>query len=323
MIVKIAKIAGLGLAFALVTGISAYLTLTLIIKSEDTVIVPDLEGKDVVYALEILTELELNTKVKGSEYTGDIPKNHVVFQEPQPGSEIKKGRDVRIILSKGPKTFAMPYLMGLSIQQADIILEENDLCRGELARTYHLQMEKEHVMDQVPASGIIVSRGACVDLLVSLGRRPAAFKMPDLAGLTLEDALQSIERLNLVIGELKSAYQNDKPRNTIVEQEPVFGHRVVIGSTVRLLINRELQKERTGRSAGQATGNLFSYRLASGFLNRHIRVSLNTAGFTNDLFDDFVKAGEEIWLLIPTDHEATVFLYENDKLIKTQRYEAY
>jgi hypothetical protein len=147
--------------------------------------------------------------------------------------------------------------------------------------------------------------------------------MPDLAGLTLEDALQSIERHNLVIGELKSAYQRHKPRNTVVEQEPVSGQRVVTGSTVRLLINRETQKESAGHSTGLATGNLFSYRLDSGFLNRHIRVSLNTAGFTNDLFDDFVKAGEEIWLLIPTDREATIFLYENDKLIKTQRYNAY
>ena len=323
MIVKIAKIVGLGLAFVFIAGISAYLTLTLIIKSEDTVIVPQLEGKDVVYALEILTELELNTKVKGSEYTGDIPKNHVVFQEPQPGSEIKKGRDVRIVLSKGPKTFAMPHLLGLSIQQADIILEENDMCRGEFSRTYHLQMEKDFVLAQVPASGTVVSRGTCVDLLVSLGQKPPAFKMPDLAGMTLEDALQSIERLDLVIGELKSAFQRNKPRNTIVEQEPVSGQRVVIGSTVRLLINRESQKEIERHSTDRTTGNLFSYRLASGFLNRHIRVSLNTGGFTNDLFDDFVKAGEEIWLLIPTDREATVFLYENDRLIKTQVFNAY
>jgi hypothetical protein len=86
VIAKIAKIGGVAFAFVVVAGISAYLTLTLIIKTEDTVIVPDLEGKDVVYALELLTELELNTKVKGSEYTTDIPKNHVVFQEPQPGS---------------------------------------------------------------------------------------------------------------------------------------------------------------------------------------------------------------------------------------------
>jgi len=323
VIVKIAKIAGLIFAFTLVAGISAYLTLTLIIKSEDTVIVPHLEGKDVVYALEILTELELNTKVKGSEYTGDIPKNHVVFQDPQPGSEIKKGRDVRIILSKGPKTFAMPHLRGLSIQQANIILDENDMCQGELSRTHHRQMEKDFVLAQVPASAKVVSRGSCVDLLVSMGRRPTALKMPDLAGLTLEDALQSIERHDLVIGELKSAYQGNKPRNTIVEHEPVSGQRVITGNSVHLLVNREARKERAGLAAGLATGNLFSYRLDSGFLNRHIRVRLNTAGFTNDLFDDFVKAGEEIWLLIPTDHEATVFLYENDRLIKTQVYIAY
>jgi hypothetical protein len=96
-----------------------------------------------------------------------------------------------------------------------------------------------------------------------------------------------------------------------------------MGGIVRLLVNREARDAMTADSEWQTNGSLFSYRLASGFLNRHIRVSLNSAGITNDLFDDFVKAGEEIWLLIPTDREATVFLYENDKLIKTQRYNAY
>ena len=322
MIAKISKIAALGFVFVCVAGISAYLSLTLIIKSEDTVIVPDLEGKDVVYALELLTELDLNTKVKGSEYTTDIPKNHVVFQEPRPGSEIKKGRDVKITISKGPRTVSMPNLFALSVQQANIILDENDMCQGELSRTYSQKVEKDGIMAQVPPPGTIINRGACVDLLVSLGHRPRAFKMPDLAGLTLEDALQSLEKASLIIGELKSAYQKNKPRNIIVEQEPESGHRVIIGSTVSLLINREPKKERSGKY-GQTTGSLFSYRLESGFLNRRIRVSLNSAGFTNDLFDDFVKAGEEIWLLIPRDKEATLFLYENDKLIKTQTYEGW
>ncbi len=323
MIAKIAKIVGVAFAIVLVAGISAYFTLTLIIKSEDTVIVPNLEGKNVVYALELLTELELNTKVKGSEYTSDIPKNHVVFQEPQPGSEIKKGRDVKIIISKGPKTVSMPNLIALSVQQANIILEENDMCQGELSRTYNTEVEKDRIMAQVPSAGTVIARGACIDLLVSKGARPSAFKMPDLAGLTLEDALQSIEKVNLTIGELKSAYQKSKPRNIIVEQEPVSGQRVIIGSPVSLLINREPQKERSGQLYGQSAGSLFRYRLDNGFLNRRIRVSLNRAGFTNDLFDDFVKAGEEIWLLIPRDKEATLFLYENDRLIKTQTYEAY
>jgi serine/threonine-protein kinase len=323
VIAKIVKIAGVAIAFALVAGISAYLSLTMIIKSEDTVIVPDLEGKDVVYALELLTELELNTKVKGSEYTTDIPKNHVVFQQPQPGSEIKKGRDVKIIISKGPKTVSMPNLNTLSIQQANIILEENGMCQGDLSRTYSTEIEKDGIIAQVPAAGSVISRGTCIDLLVSKGPRPVAFKMPELAGLTLEDALQLIEKIKLNIGKLKSAYQKGKPRNIIVEQEPVSGQRVIIGSPVSLLINREPHKERSEQYYGQAAGSIFSYRLDNGFLNRHIRISLNSAGFTNDLFDDFVKAGEEIWLLIPRDKEATLFLYENDRLVKTQTYDAY
>ncbi len=323
MIAKIGKIAGLALAFIFVAGISAYLSLTLIIKSEDTVIVPNLEGKDVVYALELLTELELNTKVRGSEYTNDVPKNYVIFQEPQAGAEIKKGRDVKIILSKGPKTLFMPNLLALSIQQANIILEENGMCQGELSRTYHSRVEKDHVIAQVPPQGAMISRGECVDVLVSMGARPKAFKMPDLIGLTLEDALQSIEKVELVIGEIKSAFQKNKPRNSIIKQSPTPGDRVIALSPVSLLINREPQKESPGQLHGQATGSLFSYRLDSGFLKRRIRISLNSAGFTNDLFDDFVKAGEEIWLLIPRDHEATVFLYENDRLIRTQTYDAY
>ena len=323
MIAKITKIAGLGLAFILVAGISAYLTLALIIKSEDTVIVPSLEGKDVVYALELLTELELNTKVKGSEYTADIPKNYVVFQEPQPGAEIKKGRDVKIILSKGPKTVSMPNLLDLSVQQANIILEEYGICQGELSRTYNKKVEKDHIIAQVPSQGTMISRGGCVDLLISMGVQSKAFKMPDLIGLTLEDALQSIEKVKLVIGEIKSSYHKNKPRDIIVKQAPTSGHRVIAASPVSLLINRESKKERPDRPYGQYTASLFSYRLDNGFLKRRIRVSLNSAGFTNDLFDDYVKAGEEIWLLIPRDSEATLFLYENDKLIKTQTYDAY
>jgi beta-lactam-binding protein with PASTA domain len=323
VITRIAKICALGLTFIVVAAVSAYLTLTLIVKSEDTVIVPNLEGKDVVYGLELLTELELNTKVRGSEYTNDVPKNYVIFQDPPPGAEIKKGRDVKIILSKGPKTLFMPNLLALSIQQANITLEENGICQGELSRTYHSRIEKDHIIAQVPPQGTMISRGECVDVLVSMGAQPKAFKMPDLIGLTLEDALQSIEKLELVMGEIKSAFQKNRPRNSIVKQSPAPGDRVIALSPVNLLINREPQQEKSDQLLGPSSGSFFSYRLDSGFLKRHIRVSLNSAGFTNDLFNDFVKAGEEIWLLIPRDHEATVFLYENDRLIRTQTYDAY
>lgn len=322
MIGRILKIAALALAFFLVAGISGYLTLTLIIKSEDTVIVPDLVTRDVVYALELLTDLELNTKVKGSEYSSDIAKNHVIYQNPSPGSEIKKGRDVRIIISKGPKLINLPQLTTLSTQQARIILEENDLCLGESSRTHHESILEGHVISQIPSAGTMIARGACVDLLISTGRRAKAFKMPDLSGLSIDAAILSIEKLNLNVGEIKSTFQKNMPRNIVVGQSPLSGYRVLVGSTVSLAINRKSAGDKQADGYRKNSGSLFRYRIENGFLKRRIRVSLNSAGFTNDIFYEFVKPGEEIWLLIPTDSDATVFLYEDDELIRTETYEA-
>jgi len=323
VIARILKIAGLAAAFILAAGISAYLTLSLIIQSEDTVIVPDLSGKDVVYALEFLTDLELNTKVKGSEYSEDIPKNHVIFQDPSAGDEIKKGRDVRIIISKGPKRISMPNLIRLTVQQARLILEENGICPGELSQTYSESVEKDYIITQVPSPGSMITRGSCVDFLISQGGRPKAYKMPNLNGQTLNEAILSLEKAHLNIGEIKSSFDKSKLRDVILNQEPLPGYRVITGTTVNLVINRKSLKKGSSVLQAQKFGSLFRYRLQNGFLNRHIRVKLNSAGITTDLFDEFVKPGEEIWLLIPRDNDATVLLYEDDNLVKTETYDAW
>jgi len=320
MIARIAKIAAVCLAFILVAGITAYFTITFLIKSEDTVIVPDFIGKDVVYVLEYLTDLGLNTKVRGSEYSPEIPKNHVIYQEPEPGAEIKKGRDVRIIISKGAQTVLMPNLIGLSFSQARIILEENGLCPGNQSDIYDRNIEKEGVIAQTPWPATKVQRGTCVDLLVSLGKFGNAYKMPDLDGLTLENAILLIEKFDLPLGEIKSQYFKSRPRNTVVSQKPLAGYRVTEGSPVNLVINRRPRKKDQEYEPDEKAPNIFTYRLNNGFLRRHIRVELKSNGFTHDLFDEFMKPGEEIWLLIPTNNEATLLIYEDDQLIGTHVY---
>lgn len=322
MISRILKIAVLFFLFVLVVGAGAYFTLTLIIKSEDTVVVPDLSGKNVVYVLELLTDLGLNTKVKGSEYNADVPENNVIFQEPEPGAEIKKGRDVRIVISKGAKSILMPNLKGLFVRQARIILEENSLRRGEISGTYSNSIKKDEIIAQFPFQGTMITRGECVNLLVSVGVRPRAYKMPDLLGLSLSSAITVIESIDLVLGEIKTHFYKDKPINTVVAQELLFGYRVTQGSTVNIVINRKPVGKGHNYLNESQGGSLFRHRIEDGFLKRHIRVRLNSFGVSIDLFDGFMKPGEEIWLLIPRRNNSTVFLYEDGELIKTLVYDA-
>ena len=322
MIPRVIKIATLLFVFIFIVAGSAYLTLTLIIKSEDTVVVPDLIGKDVVYALELLTDLGLNTKVEGSEYSDEVPKNNVILQDPEPGSEIKKDRDVRVIISKGPKFILMPNLEGLSVQQAQIILEENSLCLGGTSSTYSNIIKKETIIAQAPLPETVTIRGGCVHLLVSMGNRPRAYQMPDLRGLSLDRAIPLVENRNLVLGAITSLFHKEKPIDTIVNQEPLSGHRIIEGSTVNLVINRKPGGKDPEYFPGSQGGSLFRYRLKDGFLKRHIRVVLNSYGVSNVIFENFMKPGEDLWLIIPKYNHATVFLYEDNDLIKTQVFEA-
>jgi serine/threonine-protein kinase len=322
VISRIFKLAALFFLFVLIVGASAYLTLTLIIKSEDTVVVPDLSGKNIVYVLELLTDLGLNTKVKGSEYSADVPENNVLFQEPEPGAEIKKGRDVRIIISKGAKSILMPNLKGLFVRQARIILEENNLRSGKISSTYSNTIKKDEIIAQIPSPGTMITRGEYVNLLVSMGIKPRAYKMPDLIGLSLNSAITMIESIDLVLGEITTHFYENKPLNTIVGQELLSGYRVTQGNAVNLVINRKPVKRGRKYLKESREGGLFRYRLKDGFLKRHIRVRLNSFGVSADLFDGFMKPGEEIWLLIPSHNNATVFLYEDGELLKTFVYDA-
>ncbi|MEW6671758.1 MAG: PASTA domain-containing protein [Thermodesulfobacteriota bacterium] len=323
MIKRIAKIGVLLICFLAVVGISAYLTITLIIRSEDTVVVPDLNGKDVVYVLKILTDLGLNAKVKGSEYHDAVPMNHVIYQEPEPGTEIKKGRDIRIVISKGTLAVPTPNLVGLPLYQARIILEENGLCQGKASTTYSDRVKKDEVMAQVPLPGAMITRSTCVDLLTSLGIRPGAYKMPDLMGSPLEEAILLIESSNLLVGNIKSVTSGSGAVNAIVGQEPAPGDRVFEGGSVNLEV-----KTKAGGMQGAVIEDaggvrLYRYRPAGGFIKERVGIKASWFGLSVDLYDEFVGPGQEVWVLIPKNQDVSVSLYKNDVLAESRFFPAW
>lgn len=323
MIKRTAKIGVLLIVFLMVVGVSAYLTVTLIVRSEDAVVVPDLNGKDVVYALKILTDLGLNTKVKGSEYDDAVPMNHVIYQEPEPGSEIKRGRDIRIVISKGSLTVLTPNLVGLPLQQARIILDENGLSLGKASAAYSDSAKNEEVIAQVPLPGARIKRSTGVDLLTSMGVRPSAYKMPGLTGRPLEEAILLIESSNLLLGNIKSVSIGSEPMNAIVSQEPAAGERVFEGGTVNLEVNTKDSK--TGGAVIEDAGGvrLYRYRQESGFIKERIAIKVDWFGFSDYLYDEFVRPGQEIWVLIPKNQDVSVSLYKNDEFAEKQFFPAW
>jgi serine/threonine-protein kinase len=316
MFSKVTKIIFLMIALIILSGLSAYLTINLIIKSEDTVVVPDLTTKNVVHVLEQLTHLGLNTKVKAYRYSADVPKHHIIAQEPEAGAEIKKGRDIRLIISKGRQAVLMPKLTDLRLRQAEIIISGKDLRLGTLTKTHSGITEADAVMAQIPAPGSEIIRGAVVHLLVGIGPRPHFYKMAELTHLPLDEAIYLIENKRLILGQIKTEYHPDKPLNAIISQYPLHGYPVAAGSKVDLVINRS-NDEQGGVVPADRPVYLFRYRTESGFLNSHFLVKLDTGENASVFFDGYVKPGKELWLFIPREPDTTIFIYKDDKLVET------
>ena len=309
--------------FTLVVGLSAYVTFTLLVKAEETVIVPDLLTRDVIYCLELLTDMGLDIKVKDSVYDEIIPKNHVIYQQPEAGQEIKKGRDVQLVISKGKQKIFMPDLRRLPLAQALIIIEENDLRQNVLSQTYTSGGRQSLVLAQSPKTGSMVNRGTPVNLLVSLGPRPRACIMPDLIGSFLSSAILRIEEAGLSPGEITSRVYQNKPENTVAQQEPAPGERVLEKELVKLVVNREAGSSTSRILKGRGGVRLFQYKLEKGLLNRHIKVVWHCFGMAVEVHDKYWPPGSSIRVLIPAHRDATVLLYEDGQLIETEIYSSW
>lgn len=305
--------------FFAIAGASAYLTLSFVIESEETVVVPNLNGREAVYALELLSELGLNTRVEDNRFSAEVTKDMVISQQPEPGTVIKKGREVRVVLSKGPKTLSAPKLVGIALQRAETILANNGLKRGSTARTYHTEVQKDKIVAQSPGGGATVEKGEAIDLLISMGPRPASCKMPDISGLQLEKAMKVLEKCGLSLGKLQSVHRSNIGSNLIIEQSPLSGYYILPEQGVDLTINRWSSDKKEYADAADRD-LLFRYQLPAGVLKQHIRLELRAFGVTSTIYNELMAPEKKIWVMVPRYTDAAVFLYKNDQLIQTEVY---
>lgn len=321
MVRKVVKIILILVIFGTVAGLSAYLALTFIIKSEKTVIVPELAGKEVVYALSVLSGLGLNTKISATENHPTIPKDHVIFQEPGPGAEIKKGRDVYLVVSKGQSSLMIPTFDGMPLEKARIVIEQKGFCVGVISRAYNQAVATDHIFAQNPPPKTALAAGSCIDLLVSRGPRPTYYKMPRLSGLTLQTGLIAIENQQLILGKIITAWDNRHPMQTIIKQEPAAGSRVAVGQAVNLVVNRRKTDSMPEIPTVHRGVGLMRYRVASGFLRRHVKLNWKAFDIDTNLFDEFIAPGSEIWFLIPRGNMSKAALYVDNILVTTEFFE--
>lgn len=213
--------------FFVLLAVSSYYTVGYFIRGEE-VIAPDLTGRTVSDALDILKQRKLLLELDRSEPSDALDAGMILRQRPRAASRVKARTAMRVVISSGPRLTTLPTsLTGISEAEAGIELRRLGLNVGNISFLDQEGKTPDSVLAFDPPVGTGLLPGAKVNMLVAASGAGALRLMPNLQGLTPEKAVAEVKRYGL---EAAFSYDGQDPSAT---PGTVQGQSHAPGTTVR------------------------------------------------------------------------------------------
>ncbi|MBZ9635861.1 Stk1 family PASTA domain-containing Ser/Thr kinase [Clostridium sp. FP1] len=198
------------------------------VKVTAQLLVPKIIGLDKVEAKKTVEEKGLIYTEIGEE-NSEKPKGAVVECWPKEGTEIEANKEVRVKVSKGPEGLPVPYVKELDEASAKAAIEQKGLVLGNVTKEFSESVASGIVISQDPSAESLVQKGDKVNLVISKGADVKWSKVPELFGLSQNEAKGVLQNSNLKLGNTNEVETKDKsqdgkifnqtiPANTKVEQ---------------------------------------------------------------------------------------------------------
>jgi serine/threonine-protein kinase len=197
------------------------------------VTVPDLSGKTPEQARSELEKLNLKYDRGDDAFSADIASGRVCSQEPPAGETLEEGQTVVVHISKGKETGVVPDVKGMSEAEAIGSIEAAGFKVGYTDPEYD-DRTAGSVIRQSPTAASTADKGTTVTITLSAG--PQLVTVPELTGLTREQATSKLAELNLFIRFENKVTEQAVQIDKVVAQDPSVGASVAKSSTVTVYI---------------------------------------------------------------------------------------
>lgn len=143
---------------------------------------------------------------------------------------------IMMVITRHGSEFSLPDFTGQRIIEADISLDELDLKYEITSEEFSPGKEKGIILNQFPVAGTKVKSGRIIKFVISLGQKYVS--IPQLAGLSVRQAILDLETAGLTLGEIAWAFSDTLPERVIVFSYPASETEIPLGSPVNLMVNR-------------------------------------------------------------------------------------
>ena len=246
------KFVGFNIVLAVIVGIAILVGLIIWLKDYTQhgveVEVEDVRGLVEAEAAPLLEAQGLRLIVVDSTYSDKVPFGTIVEQDPKPLSHAKHGRAVYVTINATTRRqVTMPDLQDMSYRQAETTLRGLGL-QVDTIYEYEPSEYKDLVLDVRAGEtslspGTKVAIGTQVRLVVGQGRGTEMVIVPNVVGMTMQEARSTLLNHHLTIG----AVSYDEPKEGtkvqyVYRQTPSAGEKLIEGETVALRFSVDIRK---------------------------------------------------------------------------------
>ncbi|HWR00765.1 MAG TPA: PASTA domain-containing protein [Chlorobaculum sp.] len=175
-------------------------------------------------------------------YLPDVPADFVIDQVPAPSSRVKPNRNVYLVVNRTDKpSYAIPDLSGRPEDEARQVLGKLGMTvSGVQIQAVSKPEEDGRVLSQSVPPNVTLVTGSSLSLIVGkLEQEPAGMKrvvVPDLLGMSLDQARSMIIQNGLVVGKITYEKSALLVPNTVISQKPGANSFAQAGQTVDMTV---------------------------------------------------------------------------------------
>ncbi|MCI9393342.1 MAG: Stk1 family PASTA domain-containing Ser/Thr kinase [Oscillospiraceae bacterium] len=176
--------------------------------------------------------------ISGDPKTNDAEEGTILEQSPAAGEKVDAVGAISVVVSAGPEVIIMPSVENRGWR--DVMLELKNMGLMVPAPQYEAsnEVEKDNVIRASCPEGFPLSPGDEVLLTVSSGKDEQEVRMPLVEGLTLENALKTLNTYNLEPGDIdKEVYHDTVEAGRVIIQYPEAETMVPEGTKVNLQVS--------------------------------------------------------------------------------------
>ncbi len=219
------------------------------LKGEEKTVVPNVTSStsdkiDLITALLALQEKNLNYKIE-MKTSSKFSRGMIMEQNPKSGTEVKMGRKVTLVVSKGPVISKIDDYTGKTLAWLRYELQgafaSNEKALIEIREPIMYKYDDSEpgtILEQSPAQGttIFEDKLTYIDLVVSKGPKGKTKVADNYVGKHFEDAIKKLAEDNTMMVTVTG---NDKKygEGIITAQNPASGDEIPYNTPIKLSVN--------------------------------------------------------------------------------------